>query len=113
MDSVGQRERRRSRRVHMKQALRVRPANPKDGRFEEVGTTKDVSQDGVYFVTKSEVYYEGMGLFVVVPYYPYAPQQSYEYFGQVVRVEQLENNERGIAISFRFSPAKKSKNPIV
>ena len=60
MHSIGQRERRRSRRVQMKQALRVRSVDPKDGRFAEVGASKDVSQDGVYFVTERDGYYEGM-----------------------------------------------------
>ena len=51
----------------MKQALRVHPLDRKDGSFEEQGTTKDFSQDGVYFVTQREVYYEGMRLSVTVP----------------------------------------------
>jgi hypothetical protein len=68
MDDMGQIEHRRSRRVRMKQALRVRPLDPKDGSFEELGTTKDFSQGGVYFVTQREVYYEGMRLSVTVPY---------------------------------------------
>jgi len=67
MDDIRQIEQRRSRRVRMKQALRVHPLDRKDGSFEEQGTTKDFSQDGVYFVTQREVYYEGMRLSVTVP----------------------------------------------
>jgi hypothetical protein len=91
----------------MKQALRVRPADPKDGQFEEVGTTKNVSQDGVYFVTQREVYYEGMRLFVAMPYHSPASQRNYEYFGRVDRVEELGNSQRGVAIKFLPSVAKK------
>jgi len=110
MYSVGQRERRRTRRVRMEQPLRVRPADPKDGRFEELGTTKDVSQDGVYFVTEREVYYEGMLLFVMVPYASNARQRNYEYSGQVARIENLGNRQRGIAIRFRPTAAKRSSD---
>jgi len=92
----------------MRQPLRVRPADPQDGRFEELGTTTNVSQDGVYFVTEREVYREGMGLFVAVPYDSFASRQNYEYFGQVARVEELGNGQRGIAIKFRPSAAKKA-----
>lgn len=105
---MGQRERRRSRRVQMNQALRVRPAEPKDGHFEEVGTTKNVSQHGVYFVTQRDVYYKGMRLFVTVPYHSPASQGNYEYFGQVDRVEELGNGQRGVAIKFLPSAPKKS-----
>jgi len=108
MYSVGQRERRRSRRVRMGQPVRVRPADPKDGRFEEVGTTKDVSQDGVYFVTRREGYYEGMLVNVMVPYASNARQKNYEYSGQIARIEDLGNSQRGIAIRFRPSASKRS-----
>jgi hypothetical protein len=96
----------------MGQPVRVRPADPKDGQFEEVGTTKDVSQDGVYFVTQRKVYYEGMVLFVMVPYASNARQQNYEYFGQIARIENLGNGQRGVAIRFRRSAAKKSSNQV-
>ena len=110
MHSVAQRERRRTRRVRMKQTLRVRPADPKDGRFEEVGTTKDISQDGVYFVTQRENYYEAMPLFVMVPYDSSTRQLNYEYLGQVARIDDVGNGQKGIAVRFRSSAAKKSSN---
>jgi hypothetical protein len=107
MDDIRQIEHRRSRRVGMKQALRVRPLNPKDGSFEELGTTKNVSQGGVYFVTQRKVYYEGMLLSVMVPYSA-AGTQNYEYRGRVTRVEELGNSQRGVAIRFVSSAAMKS-----
>jgi hypothetical protein len=107
MDDMRQIEHRRSRRVGMKQALLVRPLDPKDGSFEELGTTKNVSQGGVYFVTQREVYYEGMRLFVTVPYSA-TGTQNYEYRGRVTRVEELGNSQRGVAIRFVSSAAMKS-----
>jgi PilZ domain len=114
MPNVDQHERRRTRRVRMKQPLRVRPADPKDGRLgEELGTSKDVSQDGVYFVTQRQAYYQGMRLFVMVPYDSSARQQNYEYFGEVIRIDDLGNDQRGVAIKFLPAPAKASSNQIV
>jgi hypothetical protein len=107
MGDMKQIEHRRSRRVRMKQALRVRPLDPKDGSFEELGTTKNFSQDGVYFVTQREVYYQGMRLSVTVPYSA-TGTQNYEYHGKVTRVEELGNSQRGIAIRFVSSAAAKS-----
>jgi hypothetical protein len=107
MPTVGSRERRRSRRVQMKQPLRVRPSDPKDGAFEEIGTTKNVSQDGVYFVTQRTSYYEGMRLFVTVPYHsPHSPQ-NYEYLGQIARIDDLGNGQKGMAVRFLSSSAAK------
>jgi hypothetical protein len=92
----------------MGQAFRVRPSNPKDPQFEEIGTTKDVSQDGVSFVTKLTVYYEGLRVFLTLPYHGPTSQQNYQYLGQVVRVEDLGNNHSSIAIKFLSSANKTS-----
>lgn len=66
-----------------------------------------MSQDGLYFVTERAVYYEGMRLFVTVPYHSPYSQQNYEYLGQVARIDELGNRGRGIAI--RFLSSAKSK----
>jgi hypothetical protein len=108
MPSIRQPERRRHRRVRMKQGLRVRPSNPKDPQFEEIGTTHDVSQDGLYFVTERDVYVEGMRLFVTVPYHTPNSPQNYHYLGQVARVDSLQNNQKGVAIKFLSSASKES-----
>jgi hypothetical protein len=99
-------EQRRSRRARMKQALRVRPSDPKDGSFEELGTTANLSQGGLYFVTQRSVYYEGMLLLVAVPY-DEIRSTNYEHHGKVVRVDDLGNGQRGIAIRFVSMGAKK------
>jgi hypothetical protein len=107
MKEQSQRERRRTRRVRMKQGMRVRPSNPKDGPFEEIGATTNISQDGVYFVTKRTNYREGMHLIVTVPYHSAYSQQNYEYLGRVARVDSLENDQRGVAV--RFLPSNKKQ----
>jgi hypothetical protein len=107
MDNLREIEQRRSRRVRMKQALLVRPLDSKDGSFEELGTTKDVSQGGIYFVTQREFYYEGMRLSVLVPYSA-THTKNYEYHGKVTRVEELGNGQRGVAIRFVSSTGTKS-----
>jgi PilZ domain len=96
-------ERRRSRRVKMKQSLRVRPSDPKDGMFEEIAATTNVSQDGIYFISPREIYREGMRLFVTVPYHSPMSPQNYEYLGQIARIDELANGQRGIAIKFLSS----------
>jgi len=67
-----------------------------------------MSQDGVYFVSERTVYYEGMRLFVTVPYHSPHSQQNYEYLGQVARIEELENRLRGIAVKFLSSAKSKT-----
>ena len=97
--------------MRMKQALRVQPVEPKGRPFEEIGTSKDVSQNGVYFVTQREVYCEGMRVLVTLPYHAPYSFQNYEYAGQVARVEELANGQRGVAIRFLPSSYKKSPKP--
>ncbi len=108
MPSIKQPERRRHRRVRMKQGLRIRATNPKDPQFEEISTTKDVSQDGIYFVTQLDVYAEGMRVYVTVPYHSPSSPQNYHYLGQVTRLDALGNNQKGVAINFLSSADKKS-----
>jgi hypothetical protein len=108
MDKSDPIEQRRSRRVRMKQALRVRPSDPKDGSFEELGTTANFSQGGLYFVTQRSGYYEGMLLLVAVPYNATVLSGNYEYHGKVTRIDDLGNGQSGIAIRFVTMSAKKN-----
>jgi hypothetical protein len=103
MNEVRQSERRRSRRVRMGQALRVRPSDPKDTPFEEIGMTKNVSRDGVYFSTQRENYYLGMRLFVTLPYHSPINPLNHDYLGQVARIDELENGHRGVAVKLLSS----------
>jgi len=78
--------------------MKIRPSDPKDKYFEDTTTTKNVSREGIYFVTRVSGYTEGMRLFVVVPgHTPNAPLDR-EYLGQVVRVDALPEAHWGVAI---------------
>jgi hypothetical protein len=98
MEPVKIQERRRTRRIRIGQPVRIRPSDPKDKYFEDSNTTKNVSRDGIYFVTRVANYYEGMRLFVIVPHHSPREPQDREYLGQVVRVDSLPEGERGVAV---------------
>lgn len=100
MEFQSAQERRKSRRIRIGQPLRIRPSDPKDAYFEDSNTTKNVSKDGIYFVTRISAYYEGMRLFVIVPHHAPKEPQDKEYLGQVVRVDPLPEGQRGIAVQF-------------
>ena len=93
-------ERRRSRRIKIGQPLTIRPSDPKDPHFDEANVTTNVSRDGIYFVSKSRAYYEGMRLFVAVPHHSPNEPQDREYLGQIVRVDVLPEERFGIAVQF-------------
>jgi hypothetical protein len=100
MHALNPQERRKTRRLRMGQPVRIRPSDPKDKYFEDTNTTKNVSRDGIYFVTKVSSYYEGMRLFVIVPHHMPRDPQDKEYLGQVVRVDPFPESQWGIAVQF-------------
>jgi hypothetical protein len=108
MNDVRQAERRRNRRVRMAQPMRVCPSDPTDAPFEEIGTTKNVSRDGIYFATKRKDYREGMRVFVTMPYHSPINPLNCEYLGQVSRVDEVGNGQKGIAIRLLMSTGHKS-----
>jgi hypothetical protein len=91
-------ERRKSRRIRIGQPMKIRPSDPKDAYFEDKNITKNVSRDGIYFVTRISTYAEGMRLFVIVPYHTPKDSQDREYLGQVVRVDALPEMQWGVAV---------------
>jgi len=94
------RDKRRSRRIRIGQPLKIRASDPQDAAIEEVNITKNVSRDGIYFVTPVSAYTEGMRLHVTVPFHNPRNPQDREYLGQVVRVERLPEEQCGVAIQF-------------
>jgi hypothetical protein len=98
MLDIKQTERRRSRRIRIGQPLKVRPSDPHDAHFEETATTKNVSRDGIYFLSKNKTFHEGMRLFVTLPYHFPSDPHDLEYLGQVARIENLPEGNRGIAV---------------
>ncbi len=98
MQAIKQQERRRSRRIRIGQPLKVRPSDPRDPHFEETSTTKNVSRDGIYFLSRNLAFYEGMRLFISLPYHLIKDPLDQEYIGQVARIENLPEGKRGIAV---------------
>lgn len=109
MRGISASERRRTRRVRMSQPIRVRPADPKSASFEEIGTTTNVSRDGIYFISEREEYVENMRLFVTMPYHTRVHPLNFEYVGQVARIDSLPQGKRGIAVRL-LAAAKNNRN---
>jgi hypothetical protein len=60
--------------------------------IERVGTTQDLSRDGLYFVVRSHHYQVGMRLRVSLP------EAKSEWTCEVVRIEPLPNGGQGVAV---------------
>ena len=103
MQETAQRYHRRSRRVNLGQPVRLIPSLPRGEFFEETGTTSNVSREGFYFLTKREHYQEGMRLLVTLPYHSPPDRSDCDYLGQVVRVERLDEGQRGLAVQLLSS----------
>ena len=67
MQETARQYHRRSRRISIGQPVRLVPFIPRGELFEEIGTTRNVSREGLYFLTKREHYQEGMRLLVHSP----------------------------------------------
>jgi PilZ domain-containing protein len=93
-------DKRRSRRIRIGQPLKIRACDPKDIGVEEINITKNVSRDGIYFVSPVRTYTEGMRLYVTVPHHHPSDPKDREYLGQVVRVDRLGEEQCGVAIQF-------------
>jgi hypothetical protein len=98
MQEIRQQERRRSRRIRIGQPLKVRPSDPRDAHFEETSTTRNVSRDGIYFLSKNNSFYEGMRLSITLPFHSPNDPLDQEYIGQVTRIEDLPEGNRGIGV---------------
>lgn len=105
---LGPQERRRSRRIRIGQPLKVRPSDPRDEHFEELNVTKNVSRDGIYFISEIGSYYEGMRLFLTVPYHSPSEPMDQEYLGQVARLERLDERHWGVAVQLLTSLTKQA-----
>lgn len=64
---------------------------------EEVHTTSNTSRDGLYFETRSQHYRVGMPISVIEGYTP-GHRYCAPSFGRVVRIDELTDGNRGIAV---------------
>ena len=94
------RDRRQAGRVSLHRPIRVRPASLKDGEYEEINETENASKRGIYFLTEVRRYFVGMRVCVTLPSPVGASTWDREYFGQVMRVEKIATDKRGVAVQF-------------
>jgi hypothetical protein len=93
-------DRRHTRRIKLRQPIKVRPASPKDGEFEDISETENASKRGVYFLTQRRQYFVGMRIYVTLPYSSPPHPRSREYLGQILRLDSIAGEKRGVAVQF-------------
>ena len=94
-------EKRLSPRAKISRMLRIRRSD--EGHFEEMPVSTNVSKHGIYFHTHLPNYHKGMRLFITYPFtFANDPLKS-EYLAEVVRIDDLPDGKRGIAIHLRSS----------
>jgi hypothetical protein len=91
-------ERRRKGRLKLPQTVRVRPSDAHLHDFDEILPTLNSSRESVYFASKNENYKEGLRLFITYPYSDGLGSINRESLGKVVRIDDLGNGRRGIAV---------------
>ena len=90
-------ERRRRARLKLRQVVRVRPSDAHLD-FDEILPTVNATRDSVYFASKNMSYMEGMRVFITFPYSDAPGSLNRESLGEVLRVDDLGQGRRGVAI---------------
>lgn len=90
-------DRRRRARLKLPQTVRVRPSDAHLD-FDEILPTLNATRESVYFASKNGAYVEGMRVFITFPYSDSPGSLNRESLGRVVRVDDLGQGRRGIAI---------------
>jgi hypothetical protein len=85
---------RRDLRTYLARPVYVQWSGPAGERFEEVRTMRDFSAGGLYFFTETSSYFVGMRLHVI----PAFGVLNLEYLAEVVRIEQTEAGDHGVAL---------------
>jgi hypothetical protein len=89
------RERRQTPRTDLKQVVRIRPFDPQLP--PEYCTTFNISEAGLYLATSASHYVLGMNVYVTGDFQPGSPM-NHSLTGCVVRIEELESGQFGVAI---------------
>ena len=90
-------DRRRRFRVKLPQLVRVRPSDAHLN-FDEILPTQNATRESVYFVSKNGAYFTGLRVFITFPYLDSPGSLNRESLGKVVRIDDLGQGRRGIAI---------------
>jgi len=88
--TAAEEERRYNERNSFLTRVQIRQMDPPHG--EAVGTTQDLSRDGLYFVVRSRDYKVGMRLRLTLP------DAKSEFACEVVRTERLPNGGQGVGV---------------
>ena len=99
MSGAEGKERRRKSRARLTLMIRERPSNAGVAEFDEILPTLNVSREGVYFASKNKIYRRGMRVFITYPYLDSPGSINRESLGEVVRIDQLDDGRRGIAVA--------------
>jgi CheY-like chemotaxis protein len=99
-------DRRLKRRALISAPIRVRTVVAESTGNQEIATTFDVSRSGILFHTQLDCYSRGMQVAVVFPYSKSPKAIHTEQKGRVVRVTELGDGLRGVAITFAAAPAE-------
>lgn len=73
---------------------------------QEIATTFDVSRSGILFHTQLDCYSRGMQVAVVFPYSKSPKAIHTEQKGRIVRIIELGDGMRGVAITFSAAPVE-------
>jgi CheY-like chemotaxis protein len=99
-------DRRLKRRALISAPIRVRTVDALTSGSQEIATTFDVSRSGILFHTQQDCYSRGMQVAVVFPYSKSPKAIHTEQTGRVVRVIELGDGLRGVAITFSAGPVE-------
>jgi len=99
-------DRRLKRRALISAPIRVRTVVAESTGNQEIATTFDVSRSGILFHTQLDCYSRGMQVAVVFPYSKSPKAVHHEQKGRVVRIIELGDGLRGVAITFAAAPTE-------
>jgi CheY-like chemotaxis protein len=99
-------DRRQKRRALISAPIRVRTVETQTSGSQEIATTFDVSRSGILFHTQLDCYSRGMQVAVVFPYSKSPKAIHHEQKGRIVRVTDLGDGLRGVAITFTAAPVE-------
>jgi CheY-like chemotaxis protein len=103
-------ERRRKSRLLISTPVRVRGVAAADQSSDESTTTINLSPTGILIETANPAYYRGMKVAVVLPFEESAGVAQSEQEGIVVRVGELRNGRRAVAIALESGVGKEHAN---
>jgi CheY-like chemotaxis protein len=92
-------ERREKRRALISAPVRVRSTDITNHDLDDATTTMNVSRIGILLASKNPVYYRSMDVMVTFPYSKAPKSMQAEQPGRVVRISELPDGRRSIAIA--------------